>query len=725
MDPTPNNSDPTPSEAPTDTIPNPTSADDFESSELGALLTGLVTSPEEVDSQVELDKEGVAINVMRFRALIARLRVLEPNGKGKDLDLDLEILELLDPDIVERAKLEDNPDLAVHLEYDATLEDLRELANMSQVMEAYREMYNTIHKSIHQAKKGLDIYLQRALSPENRMALASQLSRLFDFLIKSCDEETQNTHNQVVREGRSYRESDSSILLKLKGYRDQCTTALETLKRADSEAVVSLRRDEIIRDQAILSNHEISGEDQRNNNMLAGRYIMTRSREKLMFGRDSNEKPTLSKSMMSSLRSRKCIELYGPTGTGKTHLARHAAMLFTGKEAVVVPGSNGTAWHHFFGSASDLGERNEGALINCARTGKVMIIDEDNNIDPRVLSALKPYFDLQPGETFPHPDTQEEITVAAGFGIIVTRNEKNKHHKGRQKLAHEYRRVFSHGSFEVPYFEADEIYDHFLIPRLATNDGKIHTSNKEFGGKHDDPNNLSPLAAFTQACKEIQDAYCTFDSTGLRSGVFDSGWEMAIFHDWQEQRVNTNCTLLEFLEFKLLDKVNQPGVEDSDRKKIIAILFKKGFFRDKKASDFSTLNSPQAVTDSDIQTWKQGSTAVFKPVSRGEVSSARVVAMADPWDNRKVEYQEHEDPELFESFTSQYSDLCTRNGILQVTFSPITLGQKKAEILKSLVDHFEELDDSDLDKQPALSMLALVTPNMDDKSFMTNVNGVL
>ena len=112
---------------------------------------------------------------------------------------------------------------------------------------------------------------------------------------------------------------------------------------------------------------------------------------------------------------------------------------------------------------------------------RVLIIDEDNRIDPRQMAEIKYILGLKPGDTFIHPDTGETFIIPRHFAVIVTRNEKDKHHTDRFDLPPEYRREFTHGSFEIDYYTPDELYDHFLLPKLLDEDGSIGLSLEEVG----------------------------------------------------------------------------------------------------------------------------------------------------------------------------------------------------------------------------------------------------
>ncbi len=709
---------PAPSEA-----QEPSTPDAFGSSVVGTAINRALAKSGDVE-QVELPPDEVMINVFKFRALLAKLRVLKPNGNSEALDINDDVQAVLDPDIIEEIEVEENPELAIHREFKETQAELVKLAQIPQVLQAYKDIYNSVYKTIQQAKTACDLYWDRHdLSPTEKMALVRQISRLLETLISWCDEETQNTHNQVAREGGNYSQSAEDVLRKLQNYRNRCTEQLQRIKNTDEEALIQLRQDEITMDRGRLNRRIPKGAEDRLKEMIGARYIVTKSREKLLFGHSKGspgEELELSNSIMSCLRVRQNVELYGPTGTGKSHLAIHAAKLFSGKDPYPISGSEGVGIHHFLGSASDVGKRNEGGLITCLKEGRVLLIDEDNKIRKGVLDIIKLALSLKPGDVYLHQETGEQIIVPPTFGIIVTRNEKDKkHHKTVNDLSPEYRREFSDGSFEVPYFPPDEIYDHFLIPKLSTDEGRIHASMKDVGGKADDPNSLSPLVAFTQACEEVQDQYCTQDRDGLRGGVFDSGWEMQIFKLWQEARISTGCSLLEFLEFKLLDKVKTPGVRDADRKKIIEILIRKGFFSDKTEADFATLGSPDAVTDQDLEDWRRGTTAIFAESSGREFMDAHTVASLDPWDNRETEYIPPQHENEIQAFKDQYLDFCGRASITPIHFDAYSLGQRKADVLKSIRDYVETCPESE-DRNEALDLLSDVDLTDEDNLGFTN-----
>ena len=180
------------------------------------------------------------------------------------------------------------------------------------------------------------------------------------------------------------------------------------------------------------------------------------------------------KRIMGHLRNGEVTMLHGETGSGKTEVAKIAAMRFSGKEALVIRGYPGMDSEELFGhkalqraggALDDLPDRiasavaqwekkhagaseeskvkarqqitsaalNDagvtvsefvlGAVYRAMKEGRVVILDEVNYIPPGLLAKLNDIMTKREGDKV---DVQEDgigpITIEKGFGMIETGN---------------------------------------------------------------------------------------------------------------------------------------------------------------------------------------------------------------------------------------------------------------------------------------------------------------
>lgn len=622
-----------------------------------------------------LQASDVNIKLLELRALIARLRVMRvPAGNIAAPNINKDVSGSLDSDLLLELQTEMNPQVGHRREYDDTVGRMKGIMAHSEVLEKYAEMYNRMYEQIQTAKKLLQVYRTNTkLSPLEKVAIVRQLSRILNNLVIWCEDEEQNIHNQVVREGRGYRDSDTLVLQKLDGYRRKCEMELESIMRSDIEAQIQLRKDQISLDRSILA-RRVPDEVKKRSKGLTGGYISTPSRKEIIEG--TRESP--KQSIVAALRKRHNIELFGPTGTGKTKLAIQAAQQFSGKPPIVVSGEPGLTRYTFLGQLKGSNQRYEGALVQCLKESRVLIIDEDNRIDPRALSVIKYALGLKVGDKFIHPDTGEEIPIPAGFGIIVTRNEYSKHHKDRFPLPPEYRREFTHASFEVGYFTREEMYERFLLPRLCKDDGSMNLTDDEVGG--DFAGGVrSPLLSLVVAAEEIQKLY----QNNEINAVFESGFLIDLFADWHEQHIRTNCTFLEYLEEKLHSFVMRP-IDNPSKKAIITILIQQGFFVGKTEVDFKPQEGEGPIAQADLNGLFAGSNPAFNIDATKPQLDSRAVALLDPFKRRDIQQIEHPLQVQIDEFNRKYTAFCLANRIPPVPFSAFDFTAKKSAILEGL-----------------------------------------
>jgi hypothetical protein len=646
----------------------------FPESEVGKLTLAL--QPEAPECPVEdLQDAEVNLKLLELRALVARLRVMRvPAGNIAVPNIDPTVSSALDSDLLLELQTEMNPQVGQKNEYDGTVNRMKDVMTHSEVLQKYAELYNRMYQQIQTAKQLLHIYRTNAkLSPLEKVAIVRQLSRLLNNLVSWCEDEEQNVHNQVVREGRGYRDTDILVLQKLDAYRSKCETEMAGILRSDIEAQIQLRKDQISLDRSILA-RRVPAEVKKRSKGLSGGFISTPDRKEIIEGTRTSPK----QSIVSALRKRHNVELFGPTGTGKTQLAIQGAKQFSGKPPVLISGEPGLNRYTFLGQLKGSNQRYEGALITCLKEGRILLVDEDNRIDPRALAVIKFALGLKVGDVYEHPDTGEKIPVPPGFGVAVTRNEYSKHHKDRYPLPPEYRREFTLASFEVGYFPKEEMYERFLLPRLCKDDGSMNLTASEVGGDFQ-KGDRSPLLSFAVAAEEIQKLYMNNEI----NAVFESGFMIDVFSDWHEQHIRTKCTFLQYIEEKLHAFVMRP-LDNPTKQAIIKVLIGQGFFVGKTEADFMPKEGEAPITQKDLTQLFKDSNVVFKIDPTSPQLSSRDVALLDPFQRRKIEQIEHPLQKEIDAFNGKYTRFCLEHKIPPVPFSSFDFTAKKMAILEGL-----------------------------------------
>lgn len=672
----------------------------------------------------ELSTEETHTSVMEVRALVSRLNAIDPQTDQEGADSLSEIKlpslggkfdlnDLIDRDLAEAAVLLENPDLAQKLEHQEIRTRLKELLRNHEVKMKYRELFLTLLKYHRIVKKLLKSYQKghfisskskatgkltadgskeiqtieesELIPEEHKAVIIRQIIRILQSFQRLCREETQNVRNQVSRAGRDYNDSDYKVLAKLEAHFEKCQKELDELQQ-DRKVPLIIRMDEIDHDRSVLLKMRKKSQNPLANGALKTGYIETTSRCEIIYGRQGPDH-----SILSSLRAGQNVELLGPTGAGKTKLAETAARVYSNKAPVIVSGGPGVYRSTFFGALRDLGKRTDGAAIKCMKEGRVLIIDEDNRIDPRQIAEIKLILGKKAGDIYIHPDTSEEILIQPGFGVMVTRNEKGKHHRDRYDLPPDYRREFTHGSFEIDYYTPAEMYYRFLLPKLCKADGSIDLSAEEIGGKKDDPSTHSPLLALTIAAEKIQAEYKSYQ---LKNAVFEAGFLIDLLNDWpemsQKKKVDgSQVSFLEYLENKLIEFIKRP-IGNPDRKKIIEILVTQGFFRGRKTEEFATANEGEVYSEADFRNLFGGTSTVFKPPSN-KMLTAQNVAMLDPFDMYEIPPPPpHPLQTEIDAFQDKYNTLCENFDVFPISFTAHSLEEQLPVIVKSI----EEMIDS-------------------------------
>lgn len=338
--------------------------------------------------------------------------------------------------------------------------------------------------------------------------------------------------------------------------------------------------------------------------------------------------------------------LHGPTGTGKTSLARYAAKHFTGKNAEMVYCTPQTRDTHIWGKTGIRAEGDKGAiktvdiygpLVRAMHDGSVAVFDEFTALPREQMVFFKGIANAKPGDRITVPGNGE-IAIKQGFQMIFTANLKSEKNPERQELPPEITREFEQNNLEVKYSPKEEAYD-IMLARLMKPNGTLTMS------WHDLQTTLPKLC---EAMKEIQIAYAdsvrsevaqlvgalgvSGKKPGLKKFVMTQGTIEAILESWgPEQQLNEGISFSEFLDDRLATGLTFKEYPESDRVLAAKILASKGFLRTKNADD---LGLPSDVFDFDAgrKNGKEETIAALRAASSKEVSlSLKEVAELDPF----------------------------------------------------------------------------------------------
>lgn len=207
--------------------------------------------------------------------------------------------------------------------------------------------------------------------------------------------------------------------------------------------------------------------------------------------------------------------MVGEAGTGKTQLARTAAILLQGEYPRSVTGApfssakaelvglqemeagGKTKWTFGELVAAATGFQDSDEIIRFMKqlrekavraVGRIIFIDEANLFDPGALEAyLKPIVGLRPGETFRMGALPGVLLRMAdrGFGMVLAINPADARYDDRRVFPPSLERLFRAGRIEVDYPEMEigevkdgrqenkgELFD-MLLASLLTRDGRL------------------------------------------------------------------------------------------------------------------------------------------------------------------------------------------------------------------------------------------------------------
>lgn len=336
----------------------------------------------------------------------------------------------------------------------------------------------------------------------------------------------------------------------------------------------------------------------------------------------SSVKEALSE-ISTRMISGKPMFLHGPTGTGKTSLARFAAKHFTNKDAEMVYCTPQTREANIWGKTGIRPTEGGGIqtvdiygpLAKAMQEGETVIFDEFTALPKEQMVFIKGIFNAKIGDSV-NVVGNGKTKIAPGFQMIFTANLKSEKNPERQELPPEIAREFEQNNLKIEYTPKDEAYD-IILSRLMNKDGSVDASYYDLN---------ETLPKFCEAIAEIQIAYTNKESDkiarltgtkdasgktqGLKKLVMTQGTVENIIDAWkiEKQTKKGNASFAEFLDLRLKRALTFEEYSEKDRILAAKILASKGFLRTLTAKD---LNLPQAVFDVDAIKKLRGEEAVI------------------------------------------------------------------------------------------------------------------
>ena len=380
------------------------------------------------------------------------------------------------------------------------------------------------------------------------------------------------------------------------------------------------------------------------------------------------------------------IFLEGPTGTGKTELAKNATRELYGDKVqdldLVIRCAPKTGPADIFGKIllrSKEGTETyfqPGKFTVAVDNGVPVIFDEINNMESSQRLGLKEFYNTKPGNAVSlQEDSGRAHTAQKGFTIIATANLKGEKHKSREELDTAETRVFA--MRHIDYMPREELYD-LCLASMMGREGQVWAVRKEIA---------ESLKNLCDAAEEIQDAYngnigahyntrfqteATKAGTkvedknlkneksyglvgskakkGLDKAVLDPGQVIQLAKSYQGK---VGVSLKSHLEEGLMEFVRKGDYPESDRDLMIRIFLTKGFFEGVKAADFGL----KTLDDAQI-TALSGGGKKEKPASKqSKVLSLKEVASIDPYERYQALVEE-----LASDFLSQAPPISSERG---------------------------------------------------------------
>ncbi|KKS76457.1 MAG: hypothetical protein UV50_C0021G0001, partial [Parcubacteria group bacterium GW2011_GWB1_42_9] len=359
----------------------------------------------------------------------------------------------------------------------------------------------------------------------------------------------------------------------------------------------------------------------------------------------------------------KPIFLHGPTGTGKTSLARYAAIHFTGHNPEMVFCNPQTKESNVWGKTGIKPAKDGaietveiyGPLAKAMAEGKTVIFDEFTALPKEQMVFIKGVFNAKVGDKI-NIVGNGTVEIQPGFQMIFTANLKSEKNPERQDLPPEIAREFEQNNIKVDYNSPEEAFD-IMIARLLNNDGSLDMSFYDLN---------TTLPKLCQVMAEIQESYTNetnkdmarsagaMDASGkvhsLKKFVMTQGSVEAILSAWlvERQTGRVERTFSEFLDDRFKIALTFEEYSKEDRILVAKILASRGFLLTITAKDLGlpedifTLNTIKAMRGEEAIEELREKSGNIRHLTLKEV------ALLDPFNKRAKAISDKGEALLFE-----------------------------------------------------------------------------
>ena len=292
--------------------------------------------------------------------------------------------------------------------------------------------------------------------------------------------------------------------------------------------------------------------------------------------------------------------LHGPTGTGKTSLARFAAANFTGKDPEMVFCNPQTKESNVWGKTGIRPAKGGaietveiyGPLAKAMTEGKTVIFDEFTALPKEQMVFIKGVFNARVGDNI-NIVGNGIVEIKPGFQMIFTANLKSEKNPERQDLPPEIAREFEQNNLEVRYTPPDEAYN-IMLARLLNRDGSLDMSYYDLNTTL--PNLCKVMAEIQESYtnetnKEVAKKAGAMDASGkvysLKKFVMTQGSVEAILSSWliEKQTGKHERSFAEFLDERFKTALTFKEYPKEDRVLVAKILASRGFLLTLTAKD--------------------------------------------------------------------------------------------------------------------------------------------
>jgi MoxR-like ATPase len=333
--------------------------------------------------------------------------------------------------------------------------------------------------------------------------------------------------------------------------------------------------------------------------------------------------------------------LHGPTGTGKTSLARFAATHFTGKDPEMVFCNPQTKESNVWGKTGIKPAKGGaietveiyGPLAKAMIDGKTVIFDEFTALPKEQMVFIKGVFNAKVGDRI-NIVGNGIVEIKSGFQMIFTANLKSEKNPERQDLPPEIAREFEQNNLEVKYTPSDEAYD-IMLSRLLNRDGTLDMSFYDLNTTL--PNLCKVMAEIQESYtnetnKEVAKKAGAMDASGkvysLKKFVMTQGSVEAILSSYliERQTGKKERSFAEFLDERFKTALTFKEYPKEDRILVAKILASKGFLLTLTAKDLDLpedifkLNTIKAMRGEDAISELQKESGAVKHLTLKDVA---------------------------------------------------------------------------------------------------------